>query len=426
MTRTRALLLVAAIVLVSLNLRPAVVAVSPLLDEIRERTGMSSAVASLLTTLPVLCFGLLAPLAPRLARRFGGTAVVGGAMVVLAAGILLRLVPGTPLLFAGTILVGGGIAVTNVLMPSIIKRDFGRRSGPVMGAYAAALSAGAAIAAGAAIPLQRVSGTDWRGALALWAVLALAAVVVWATAVQREPRRRAAERPVHRPLGLWRDRIAWQVTLFMGFQSLQFYMAVAWLPTILISHGMASGTAGWMFCLFGTAGAVASLVAPVIATRAARQTWLATVVVALFACGWVGMLIEPIGGVLVWMTLLGLAQGSGIGLALTLIVLRAPDAEHAAELSGMAQTFGYLVAAAGPLAIGLLHDVTGGWEAPLVAMLVLLVPLLLLGLLSGRPLLVGDGRPPATGGRAAGVVEGEAEAADPRSLVGARAARRDD
>lgn len=388
MSRNRALLLVAAIVLVSLNLRAAVVAVSPLLDEIRDATGLSGAGASLLTTLPVICFGALAPFAPRLARRFGGTTVVGGAMVVLAAGILLRLVPSTPLLFGGTILIGGGIAVSNVLLPSIIKGNFGLRSGPVMGAYAAALSAGAAIAAATAIPIQRLSGTDWRGALAAWALLAIAAAVVWRAVAPREPRR-AADRPRHVPIGLWRDPVAWQVTLFMGFQSLQFYAAVAWLPTIFISHGMASGTAGLMAGLFGVMGMLASLVVPVLASRAARQSHLAVVGVSLFACGWLGVLIAPVGGAVVWSILIGLGQGTGIAVALTLIMLRAPDAEHAAELSSMAQTFGYLLAATGPLLVGVLHDATGGWTTPVAVMLALLVPTLVFGVLAGRPRLVG-------------------------------------
>lgn len=388
MSRNRALLLVAAIVLVSLNLRAAVVAVSPLLDEIRSATGLSGAGASLLTTLPVICFGALAPLAPRLARRFGGTTVVGGAMVVLAAGILLRLIPATPVLFGGTILIGGGIAVSNVLLPSIIKGNFGLRSGPVMGAYAAALSAGAAIAGATAIPIQRLSGTDWRGALAAWALLAVAAALVWRAAAPREPRRATTDRPRHVPIGLWRDPVAWQVTLFMGFQSLQFYAAVAWLPTIFTDHGMASSTAGLMAGLFGVVGMLASLVVPILASRARRQSHLAAVGVALFAAGWLGVLIEPVGGAAIWSILIGLGQGTGIAVALTLIMLRAPDAEHAAELSSMAQTFGYLLAATGPLLVGVLHDATGGWTTPMTVMLALLVPTLLFGTLAGRPRLV--------------------------------------
>jgi CP family cyanate transporter-like MFS transporter len=387
-TRTRTLLLLAALVLVTLNLRPAIVAVSPLLDEIRASTGMSGAQASLLTTLPVFCFGALAPLAPRLARRFGGEAVIAGAMVVLAAGIVVRVVPGTALLIGGTVLIGGAIAVCNVLVPSVIKRDLQPIAGLAMGIYAMALTGGAALAAGLAVPVEDALGTDWRGGLVPWALPAALALVAWLPVVRLVRARGEGNGHAVMAGGLWRDPVAWAVTGFMGLQTLQFYTATAWVPTIFVDDGLTQERAGLLLALMNVVGVGSALAAPVIAGRMQRQVGLAVGSVALWAATWVGMLVAPTGGAVLWMVLMGLAQGATLGLALTLMVLRSPDAAHTAELSGMAQTVGYLGGCLGPLAIGALHDATGDWQASIVVLLVLLVPLTAVAVLAGRARLV--------------------------------------
>lgn len=391
MTRTRTLLLLAALVLVTLNLRPAIVAVSPLLDEIRASTGMSGAQASLLTTLPVFCFGALAPLAPRLARRFGGEAVIAGAMVVLAAGIVVRVVPGTALLIGGTVLIGGAIAVCNVLVPSVIKRDLQPIAGLAMGIYAMALTGGAALAAGLAVPVEDALGTDWRGGLVPWALPAVLALVAWLPVVRLVRARGEGHGHAVMAGGLWRDPVAWAVTGFMGLQTLQFYTATAWVPTIFVDDGLTQERAGLLLALMNVVGVGSALAAPVIAGRMRRQVGLAVGSVALWAATWVGMLVAPTGGAVLWMVLMGLAQGATLGLALTLMVLRSPDAAHTAELSGMAQTVGYLGGCLGPLAIGALHDATGDWQASIAVLLVLLVPLTAVAVLAGRARLVQGG-----------------------------------
>lgn len=398
MTRARTTLLLVGIVLITVNLRPAIVAVSPLLDGIREQTGMSGATAGLLTTLPVLCFGALAPLAPRLSRRLGPEAVVVAAMLLLLAGILVRLSSSLAVLFAGTVLIGGAIAVANVLLPSMIKRDLGHATGMAMGVYAMALSAGGALAAAITVPLQDGIGSGWRTTLALWALLAVPAVLAaggWLLLRRRQGGgRRAAAADVRAArsraaISLWRDPVAWQVTLFMGLQSLQFYAAAAWLPTIFADHGFSESRAGLMLALATIVGTLSSLVMPILAGRALDQRRLVVTTIALYALGTVGLLAAPTAAGPLWMALIGFAQGAGISLALTMIVLRSPDPEHAAALSGMAQTVGYLLAATGPFALGALHDASGGWTVPLLVLLVLLVPLLLSGLGAGRRRTVG-------------------------------------
>nr|WP_246851658.1 MFS transporter [Patulibacter sp. SYSU D01012] len=368
-------------------MRPAIVAVSPLLDELRDDTGLSSAGASLLTTLPVLCFGALAPLAPRLSRRFGSEAVIAGAMAVLAAGILVRLVPGVAPLLAGTVVVGGAIAVTNVLVPTVVKRDLAHIAGTAMGVYSMTLTAGAALAAGITVPVEDAVGTDWRGALALWACLPVAALLAWAPVLRLA--RRGPARAVHVGVGgLWRDRTAWAVALYMGLGSLQFYTATAWVPTLLGDDGVDDARAGLLLSYMNVIGAAAALVVPILAGRMRRQSSLVVGLAVLWAVTWAGILADAGGGAWLWMTTMGAAQGGGIALALTLTVLRAPDTPHAVELSGMAQTVGYLVCAVGPLAVGALHDATGGWTVPVVVLLGFLAPWTAAGVVAGRPRLV--------------------------------------
>jgi CP family cyanate transporter-like MFS transporter len=385
-------LLVAAIVLVALNQRAPIVTVGPVLDQVRDGAGLSGAGAGVLTMLPVLCFGALAPLAPRLARRFGATTVVGAAMAVLVLGIALRSTPALILLFAGTVVVGGAVAVSNVLMPSIVKRDFATRAGPVLGLYAMALSVGAAVAAGVTVPVQDALDLDWRAALAIWFVPAVGAVVLWAIAT-RGSARVTAEPLVDvlppRRVSLWRDPVAWAVTAFLGFGSIQFYASFAWFPTILVDHGLSERSAGWLLALMGVAGAVSSMIVPVLATRSRGQRRFVVAIVVLYLAGWGGMLGAANAAPALWVALLGAAQGAAISLALTLMVVRAPDERHAAELSGMAQTVGYLLAALGPLLLGAVHDLSHGWTVPMIAMTVALLPILVAGLAAGRPRLVG-------------------------------------
>jgi CP family cyanate transporter-like MFS transporter len=375
-------LLGTAIALFSLNLRPALVAVGPLAPQLRDDTGLSASSTSLLTTLPLVCFGLFATLAPRFGRRVGLERALLAAILLLVAGIALRLAVPTAALFVGSAVAGAGIAVANVLLPGVIKRDFPDRTGPMMAVYSVALNGGAALAAGLTVPLEDALGPSWRGALALWGIAALATAVLWLPQARAAPPP-AAGASVH-ARGVWRSPVAWAVALFMGLQSLEFYALAAWLPTVLRDDGMSASTAGLMAALMSVASIGASLVVPVVAARSRRQRGLTAAATACFLVGSVGLLIAPAGGALLWVLLLGLGQGTGISLALTLFVLRTRTAEAAGELSGMAQTVGYLIAAGGPLGTGALHDLSGGWTLPIAALIVGLVPLAVAGWRAGE------------------------------------------
>ncbi|MDR7279925.1 CynX/NimT family MFS transporter [Catenuloplanes atrovinosus] len=379
--------MVIAVVLLAANLRPAVVAVSPLLSDIRAETGLSSAGAALLTTVPVLCFGLLAPFAPVLARRVGLVPVLVGVLGAMTVGGLLRLPESVVLLFAGTVVFGAAIAVGNVLLPVLVKREFPDRAGTMMGVYSVSLSAGAALAAGTAVPLLALLRDDWRTALAVWAVPPAIALLVWLPLLSRGSR---GPRPGTAAPGtpLWRAPLAWAVTGFMGLQSLVYYATVAWLPEILIASGSDQARAGYALSVFNLVGIVASLAFTVTVGRTRRQGGYAVGSAVLYAAGFGGLLIAPGPLDFLWATLLGLAQGTTISLALALILLRMPSAGHAARMSGMAQGIGYLLAAAGPVLAGAVHDATGGWSWPLLLLGALLVPMAAAGAVAGRDVVL--------------------------------------
>ncbi len=400
--KTVALLAVVATVAVALNLRPAVVAVSPLLDTIRDDTGLSAPLAGLLTTLPLICFGVFSPVAPRLARRIGLEWAVGASLVLLVLGILLRLVTPVTALYAGSILAGAGIAIANVLMPAFVKREFSQHPSGILGVYTAALNIGAAAAGGLTVPIGTALALAWRPALAFWVVLAGLGLALWLPILLRSRRIRAAqpepsdadrelaEAEDIRGFVLLRSPVARQVTGYLALQSIQFYSYAAWLPTLLGDEGIDASTAGYMLMLSNLTGAAAALVLPVFIKRLATQRPPVVAVTSFYAVSLLGLLVAPSSGAWVWVCIYGVAQGAGFSLALTLMVLRSPDAAVAARLSGVAQLIGYLIAATGPVLLGVVHDLTGGWQWPIVVLIVLLGPMLWVGLGAGRDVLLGD------------------------------------
>ena len=391
-SRTASVLLVAAIVAVALNQRPAVVAVAPVLGDLRADTGLSSTLAGLLTTLPVLCFGAFAPAAPRLARRIGLETAVALSLLLLAAGIALRLLSPVSLLFAGGVLAGAAIAFANVLMPAYVKREFSR-PGLVMGFYSASLNIGAAAGAALTVPLAEALGLDWRAALGLWLVLALAALALWLPVAGTGRAHRTSD-PLPDDAGSWsllRQPLARQVTAYLGLQSVQFYTVAAWLPTLLADSGVPAREGGLMLGLANVVGAAGALLAPAQAGRMRTQRPLIVAVAASYGVGLGGLLVSPGTGTLLWVAAFGLAQGGGFALALTLIVLRSPTPLVAARLGGVAQCLGYLLAALGPLVVGALHDLTDGWTWPVVLLLAVLVPMTWFGWGAGRAVVLSAG-----------------------------------
>ncbi|MFK0086685.1 CynX/NimT family MFS transporter [Pseudomonas sp. NPDC090755] len=378
-------LLLLGLVLVALNLRPALSSMAPLLSQVSDSLGLSASQAGLLTTLPVLCLGLFAPLAPVLARRFGSERVILGILLTLAAGIAVRSAFGATGLFLGSIMAGASIGVIGVLLPGIVKRDFPQHAGTLTGVYTMALCLGAAMAAGATVPLSQHLGDSWSLGLGFWLVPALLAVLVWLPQARQG---HGAHHVAYRVRGLLRDPLAWQVTLYMGLQSSLAYIVFGWLPSILIGRGLTPTQAGLVLSGSVIVQLVSSLAAPWLATRGKDQRLAIVLVMLLALAGLFGCLYAPLEGLWGWAIVLGLGQGGTFALALTLIVLRSRDAHVAANLSSMAQGVGYTLASMGPFAVGLVHDLTGGWSAVGWIFAVLGIGAIGFGLKAGRNLQV--------------------------------------
>lgn len=381
--------LLAGIVLASLNMRAALASVAPLAGEISAAFGLSATASSLVTSVPVLFLGLGALVAPWLGRRFGAERVLFAALLLLGVGILGRVLPSVYALYGGGILVGTAIALLNVLMPGLIKRDFADRAASMTSVYTGAMIAGATVAAAAAVPLEKALGGGWQASLGVWSLLAAVAALAWLPQVLIARGRtgepvRAVPAAGARPVNVWRSALAWQVTLFMGLQSLWSYVLIAWMPTIFTDHGMSRSTAGVVFAFNNLIQVAGAFAVPLLAGRMRGQRPLIALVTTLVAAGYAGLMVAPVQGAWLWSAVLGVGQGGAVGLALTLIVLRSGDAATAARLSGMAQTVGYLLAAAGPLAAGALHQATGSWTLPITAVLGVCAAALGTGLLAAR------------------------------------------
>lgn len=382
----RPALLVAGLLLIGVNLRPGLTTVGPLVGDIQASTGISAAVAGLLTTLALLVIAAISPLAAPLARRVGMERTLAWALVVLAAGLGLRSAGPVAGILAGTALIGAAIALGNVLLPSLIKQDFPDRVGLMTGLFATTMVMVGGLSAGLSIPLADGAGLGWRGALACWALLAVVALAVWWPSARGS--RHVPERDGPAALRLRRSAIAWQVTLFTACQSILFFALVAWLPAMLRDEGLSAAAAGWMLALLQVTSAAAAMIVPVVAGRRPGQERVVAVssVVCLVSFG--GLLATTGPVAMLWVALLGFGLGGYFALTMTLFVARAPDVRTAGALAGMAQAYGYLLAAAAPIGLGLLHDVTGSWTAPLLSLLAITVASLAVGLAAGRDRLV--------------------------------------
>lgn len=364
-SHTRAIILAASLALIAFSLRTPITSVGPILLEAAKATRLSPAGASLLTTLPSLCFGLFGPLAPMLARRVGSERALLWLLVLLTTGTALRVVPVWQTLYLGQVVACFSIGLMNVLLPGVVKRDFPEHVALMTGLYSAAMCAGAAAAAAVTAPAANAIGgllgdaraNAWAWALALWAVPAALAMLVWST--QLPPAEAQAGKTRRSVRALWRDPLAWQITLFMGTQSSLAYIVFGWLPTVLRMRGMSAVDAGLMLSLSVITQAAASLSLPFLLARLRDQRAVNVAALALAGASLLGCFFAPLSTMWGWALLLGVAQGSSFTLALTVIGLRSRDSDVAARLSSMAQGIGYLLASSGPFIAGSLLHATG-------------------------------------------------------------------
>jgi CP family cyanate transporter-like MFS transporter len=356
------LLSLVSFLLLALNLRPAITAVGPLVGSIQDTTGLSGAAVGLLSGLPLLAFAGFAPLA-RFVRRIGLERTLAIAMSMLVVGILLRSSGSTTALFAGTVVLGAGIAVGNVLAPSIIKRDYPERVGSLTTVYALILALSAAIASGLSVPFENVLPGGWRSALALWAIPAAVAALLWARA-SLHPRQPPPQTDASAKASVWHSPLAWCVTGFMGLQSLCFYVVVAWIPLVVQDTGYDPAEGGLLLTGFQLVSVAAGAALPRFLAWRQDQRLLAALSSLSITTGILGLLWHP-EWTIAWIVIMGFGSGVCFPLAIAYIGLRSRDHHEAASLSLMAQSMGYLLAAFGPFLFGLAHDLSGSWTLPL-------------------------------------------------------------
>jgi MFS transporter, CP family, cyanate transporter len=417
------ILLVVAVTAAGFNLRTAVSNLPPLFPDLQTQLHLTPAALSLLAATPVICFGAAAAPAAWLNRRFGEEVVLLAALGLLTAGLLLRGVAPETMLFPGTVLAASAIAILNVLLSSMIKRRKPDRAGLLISTYLTALCVGAVIASLLAVPLYQASGGSLLLTLGVWAAPAALAMLLWLPQLRyraagnrhgvralpisgpisgpiSEPISGPNSEPISGPnlgptpapphIKVQKYALAWQVMGFMGLQSLLYYAALSWLPTIFQDRGTSAVTAGNLLALMAAGNLVGALIVPVLAHRTSDQRALVVPSMVAMGIGLAGSLWAPLGTAAFWVSVLGIGQGSCLGLAIFFMVARAPNAGVAASLSAFAQSAGYLVASAGPLEFGLLHSLTGSWNLPAVLLLVLCGFGLVVGLFAARPLVLPD------------------------------------
>lgn len=386
---TNPIFLMITVITLGLCLRIPILSVSPLLDTITTELHLSAAAAGWLSTIPVLCFGTIALTAPWILRRWPMDTILLAMFLLILSGLLIRTLPPVWLLYGGTVLVGAGIAVSNVIMPGFIKREAPHRVGQTTALYSAAISASGAIGAGLTIPIMNAFDLDWRGALR-WptVVLVIGIVILVPWQFSKGNRIITGRRGHDARINLWRNKVAWYVTGYMGMQSFLFFSTTGWLPTYLISEGMDEQRAGFMLSLSPLLGVAGSFIAPLLVYKRADQRWLVWMSSAFCASGLLGMILLPLTGTILWVALFGFGSGMTLSITLTFIGLRTPDSHHAAELSMMSQAVGYTIAAIGPISIGLAHDLIGNWQIPFTLILASVTILTWVGIGGGKTRLV--------------------------------------
>ncbi|MFJ9777396.1 CynX/NimT family MFS transporter [Kitasatospora sp. NPDC101157] len=375
-----------AIAAAAVNLRPVVTSLGPLLDQVRADLGMNPTLAGLLTAVPSLCFALFGFAAPAAARRIGPIAVVTAGMGAITAGVLARsFAGGTAVFLLLTALALAGVAVSNVLLPVVIKRYFPEKVGPMIGLYSMALSAGTALAAAVTVPLTGALGGDWRYGLGIWAALGALALLLWLPVLvsKRERGDRAGGPAAPAKLPITRSRTAWAMACFFGLQATGAYVVMGWLPKIFQDAGVDKGTSGVLLAVTMVIGVPVSFVLPNLAARRGDQRLFVVVLASCGIAGYAGLALAPAGGAWIWAVLVGLSN-CAFPLVLTMIGLRARTAGGVAQLSAFAQGVGYLISIPGPILVGRIYQATGQWYGPLGFLALLLVPQMLFGLRAAR------------------------------------------
>lgn len=383
-SQNKQFILIFGIMLIAATLRVPLTSVGPLIPFIREDLLISNTVAGFITTLPLLAFALFSPFAPKIASRLTMELTIGISLIVLLIGIVLRSVTGVYFLLAGTLLIGLAIAIGNVLIPAFIKINFPLKIGLMTGLYAVFMNIFGALGSGLSVPLSYVRHLSWQGSLLIWGIVVFVAFLIWLPQLRSKRHINEINVSSEEKLSLWRSPIAWGVTIFMGGQSLAFYTAITWLPEMLSSLGYSASGAGWLVFLMQFSLIPTTFIVPMFAERLSSQVPIAVGTAIIFILSF-ALLFFPIKSLApIAVLVLGVASGSGFSLSMMFFSLRTDSGMEAAELSGMAQSFGYFLAALGPVFVGLLYDIGESWTLPLIFLLIISGVILVSGLIAGK------------------------------------------
>jgi len=354
-----------AIILLSFCLRPSITGVGPLIPIIRADLMLSNSWAGFLTTLPLLAFATFSLFSSAIGHAIGYVRAIVLGLVILGFGIVIRVQDGAFLLYFGTALTGIGIVICNVLLIPLIKEKLPNQVGLMTSAYTTGLSLFAAIGTGVSIPLAEVHG--WRGSLLAWIVVVILTLMVWIPQVRKD---KVTVKQIAEPKGVnvWRSKLAWQVSLFMGLQSFIFFTLITWLPDLLVDKGLSLGRAGLVVMLMQIVGLSGTFLAPLVAVRFKEQTVIAMALGLSYILGFSTLFSSSMGLIYLGLTLVGFSLGASISMAYVLIGLRT-SGRTTAELSGMSQSAGYYLASIGPILVGLLFDIAVSWNLFIMIMI---------------------------------------------------------
>ena len=400
----------AAVILVAVNLRPGATSVGPVLAELRSALGMGSTLAGVLTALPGLTFAVVGALAVALSRRAGINGTIAAGVAAIAAGLLLRSVVDSPVAFLLlSFLAFAGMAVGNILVPAFIKRHGGTRTALLNSVYGTALAVGATVPLLIAAPLAASGQDGWQISIRVWGAAALVAAVPWTVIAFRGRRLPAADaaeegddgsaaadgpEAVQGRLRMTSSVTAVALCLYFGVQSMNAYVQFGWVAQIYRDAGLSQSQAGAMMAIIASLGIPGGLIMPTLVARAPGLRVYVGVLAAATGAGYLGLLLVPESTPWLWALLLGLG-GFAFPTALALITGRSRDPRVTAELSGFCQPVGYLLAAAGPFAIGALHEATDSWTIPLAILAGSSLVMAIAGIVASAPRYVDDQLQPA-------------------------------
>lgn len=373
------ILLVTGIILMASNLRAPLTSVGPVLQEISYSLSLSNVSASLLTTIPLLCFAGLSSFIPRWSNDIGMERFLVGSILILILGLSFRPIGSVSFLMLGVTFIGIAITIGNVLMPAFIKKHFSNNAGILTGVYSVSMNLSAALAAGLSIPIGNITQLGWRGSIGIWVILAIITLLVW---LPINFRVKTQVRIINRynTSTIWRSKLAWSIAMFMGFQSFIYYAMITWWPEMLVSWGVSAKRAGWAVSYVQLAQLPITFITPIIAGRMKRQQSLIIVITAMMLLAFGLLYFFQASYLILSCITLGIGTGAAFSLAMMLFVIKSNAPEEAAALSGMAQSIGYLIAAFGPPIFGYLFDCFQDWNSSLLSLILVVFLILLTGL----------------------------------------------